>query len=140
MKQKLLFLYAMKNWASQMKRKQRRLHEIKQEIDSKGTYILHKRNWRTERKWHGTNSNDTWSFVLVNLHVHDCRHVKTEEEVKEALFHHIEYATNDGKIKPSITIFPPENDSQKEVIIYNQLSFVMQAMRFESGINGDEAS
>ncbi|MGO4076440.1 nitric oxide synthase oxygenase, partial [Staphylococcus aureus] len=52
----------------------------------------------------------------------------------------IEYATNGGKIKPSITIFPPEKNRQKEVVIYNHQLVRYAGYETEYGIIGDEAS
>ncbi|MDQ0816145.1 nitric-oxide synthase [Bacillus pumilus] len=118
-----------------------RLHEIKQEIDSEGMYTHTQEELAHGAKMAWRNSNRCIGRLFWStLQVHDCRHVKTEEEVKEALFHHIEYATNGGKIKPSITIFPPENHSQKEVVIYNHQLVRYAGYETEYGIIGDEAS
>ena len=54
-----------------------------------------------------------------SLNVIDRRGVNTKEEVRDALFEHIEIATNGGKIKPTITIFPPEKNGEKQVEIWN---------------------
>ncbi|MBD3860764.1 nitric oxide synthase oxygenase [Bacillus sp. 28A-2] len=118
-----------------------RLHEIKKEIESEGIYTHTPEELAHGAKMAWRNSNRCIGRLFWStLHVHDCRHVKTEDEVKEALFHHIKYATNGGKIKPSITIFPPEQEGRKDVVIYNHQLVRYAGYETEYGIIGDEAS
>lgn len=49
----------------------------------------------------------------------DRRHVQTPAEFEAALLHHIDYATNNGKIRPSITVFPPRTGNCTPFIILN---------------------
>lgn len=52
------------------------------------------------------NSNRCIGRLFWNsLQVFDERQLENEEEIYEALLRHIEYATNGGKIRPTITIF-----------------------------------
>jgi len=53
------------------------------------------------------------------LHVIDARDAQTEEEMAHALFHHIEYATNGGKIRPTITMFRPADSTGDGPRIWN---------------------
>ncbi|MDN8759866.1 nitric oxide synthase oxygenase, partial [Staphylococcus aureus] len=48
----------------------------------------------------------------------DARNVDNERDFINAINHHLKYATNDGKIKPYITIFSPD---QAPRIFNNQL-------------------
>lgn len=48
------------------------------------------------------------------MHILDAREVNDEEGVYHALIHHIKYATNDGKVKPTITIL--SNIKVKKII------------------------
>lgn len=92
-----------------------RLHKIDEEIRETGSYthtleeIEHgaKMAWRNSSRCIGR-------LFWHSLTVIDQRGVQTEAEVRDALFHHIELATNGGKIRPFITIFPPEQSGQKK--------------------------
>ncbi|MGE6631704.1 nitric oxide synthase oxygenase [Bacillus sp. NPDC077027] len=118
-----------------------RLVQIKEEIEETGYYSHTKEELEHGAKMAWRNSNRCIGRLFWStLHVHDCRHVKTEEEVKDALFHHIEYATNGGKIRPSISIFPPERHGKKQVVIYNHQLIRYAGYETEYGIIGDEAS
>lgn len=68
-----------------------------------------------EPKWHGeipiVVSDDFWDSLTVS----DARHIQSEDEFIEAIENHIDIATNNGRIKPYITIFSKDNPPQ----IYN---------------------
>ncbi len=68
------------------------------------------------------------------LNVFDKRDVGTAEEVAEALFDHIEFATNSGKIRPAITIF------HQQVRIWNHQLIRYAGYETERGIVGDPQS
>jgi nitric-oxide synthase len=53
------------------------------------------------------------------LEVRDMRHLSMAEEVFGALVEHITLATNNGKIRPMITIFAPERRGQEKIRIWN---------------------
>ena len=74
-----------------------------------------------------------------HLHVIDKRHVNTEEEMIEALFEHIETATNKGRIRPAITIFP-QKTTRKTVRIWNHQLIRYAGYQMEQGVIGDPAS
>lgn len=77
------------------------------------------------------NSNKCIGRLFWNsLNVFDQRHLLNEVEIYEALLHHIDFATNNGKIRPAITLFDP-----KRVRVWNhQISFAMQAMKQMMGL------
>ncbi|ATH94696.1 nitric oxide synthase oxygenase [Bacillus glycinifermentans] len=118
-----------------------RLHTIREDIIRTGSY-----SHRAEELEHGArmawrNSSRCIGRLFWNsLSVIDRRDAGTEEEVRDALYHHIESATNDGKIKPFITIFPPEENGKKKVTIWNHQLIRYAGYETENGIIGDPAS
>ncbi|WP_264184020.1 nitric oxide synthase oxygenase [Bacillus shivajii] len=122
-------------------REEQRLKEINEEIDETGTYqhtfdeLSHgaKMAWRNSNKCIGRLFWDT-------LHVIDARDVTEADEVFDALHHHIKYATNNGKIRPTITIFPPRNKGHDPVRIWNHQLIRYAGYETEDGVIGDSWS
>ncbi len=84
-----------------------RLEEVEQEIQETGTYTqtAEEMSYGSKMAWRNSNrciGRLFWSM----LDVFDAIGLDTEEQVFQALCQHIEYATNDGQIRPTITIFP----------------------------------
>ncbi|WP_240758343.1 nitric oxide synthase oxygenase [Lysinibacillus sp. SGAir0095] len=109
-----------------------RLDEIKQEqkyIPTTEELVFGARvAWR--------NSNRCIGRLFWNsLQVFDERQVETEEEVYKALLRHIEFATNGGKIRPTITIFKPNS-----IRIWNYQLIRYAGYETEEGIIGDSDS
>lgn len=83
-----------------------RQNEILFSIDETGTYELNveeliygaKLAWRNSTKCIGR-------LFWETLDVFDARDVKSAKGVEKHLLHHIKHATNNGKIKSTITIF-----------------------------------
>ena len=69
-----------------------------------------------------------------SLNVFDERHLSTPDEVAQALYRHIEFATNAGKIRPTITVFHPS------VRIWNHQLVRYAGYETERGILGDPHS
>ena len=99
-----------------------RLAEIAAELEATGTYTHTageltygaKLAWRNSIRCIGRLF---WDSLIVQ----DARAAKTEEEVADAVFRHIEYATNGGKILPTLTIFTPSTDAGRPRIrIWNE--------------------
>ena len=84
--------------------------------------------WRNSNKCIGR-------LFWQSLHVIDARDILTEEVVFNTLLEHIQYATNDGKIRPTITVFAPER-----VRIWNHQLIRYAGYETESGIVGDRHS
>lgn len=86
-----------------------RLSQIAEEIAATGTY-----SHTSEELTHGArmawrNSNRCIGrFFWQMLTVLDYRHLTTADEMAAALFEHIEFGTNDGKIRPAISVFAAE--------------------------------
>lgn len=118
-----------------------RLQEIQQEIEQYGTYehtfeeLVHgaRMAWR--------NSNRCIGRLFWNsLNVLDAREVNDEAGVSEALLHHIQYATNGGKIQPTITIFKPYKSEDDCLQIYNHQLIRYAGYETDHGIIGDSHS
>ncbi|WP_127534650.1 nitric oxide synthase oxygenase [Paenibacillus kobensis] len=87
----------------------RRIAEIRAHIRQTGTY----RHTEDELK-HGArmawrNSNRCIGRLFwQSLTVFDAREARSADDYAEAVFRHLAYATNGGKIRPAITVFSPE--------------------------------
>ncbi|NOU65990.1 nitric oxide synthase [Paenibacillus sp. LMG 31461] len=118
-----------------------RIAEITQAIQYTGTYehtieeLTHgaKMAWRNSNRCIGR-------LFWESLRVHDARHIETEEATAQALFRHIEEATNGGKIRPVITIFPPSREGKPVVQIKNEQLIRYAGYETEQGIVGDPVS
>ncbi|WP_280770256.1 nitric oxide synthase oxygenase [Salipaludibacillus daqingensis] len=118
-----------------------RLAEIKLEIDRKGTYkhtfeeLEHgaKMAWRNANKCIGRLFWDT-------LTVKDERALLNEKEVFQALENHIRYATNEGRIRPTMTIFAPRKKEESPVRIVNHQLIRYAGYEREGKVIGDPAS
>jgi len=97
---------------------------VKEEIESTGTYthtfdeITYgaKLAWRNSTKCIGR-------LFWETLDVFDAREVESQEEVAHHIHRHIKHATNEGKIRSTITVFPPLKlgEQQKVQIWSHQL-------------------
>jgi nitric-oxide synthase len=77
-----------------------RLLEIQQAIAASGTYEHTYEELKHGAKMAWRNSNKCIGRLFWNiLEVYDMRSLETEEQIAEALFQHIELATNGGKIR-----------------------------------------
>lgn len=81
--------------------------------------------WRNSNKCIGR-------LFWQSLHVVDARDISNEEGIFKALLEHIKYATNGGKIRPTITVFAPGR-----VRIWNHQLIRYAGYETESGIIGD---
>lgn len=118
-----------------------RLEDIKNEIDQTGSYVHTREELEHGAKMAWRNSNRCIGRLFWNsLNVIDRRDARTKEEVRDALFQHIETATNNGKIKPTITIFPPECQGEKQIEIWNHQLIRYAGYESEEGRIGDPAS
>lgn len=82
--------------------------QIESQIENEGTYTLTDEELDYGSKVAWRNSNKCIGRLFwQTMHVHDYRRLIEPEEIVKALVHHIQYATNGGKIKPTISIFHP---------------------------------
>ena len=118
-----------------------RMKEIQAEIEKTGTYehtfeeLVHgsRMAWRNSNRCIGRLF---WS----KMHILDAREVNDEEGVYHALIHHIKYATNDGKVKPTITIFKQYEGEENNIRIYNHQLIRYAGYKTEMGVIGDSHS
>ncbi|MED0997464.1 nitric oxide synthase oxygenase [Bacillus mobilis] len=118
-----------------------RVKEIQVEIEKTGTYehtfeeLVHgsRMAWRNSNRCIGRLF---WS----KMHILDAREVSDEEGVYNALIHHIKYATNDGKVKPTITIFKQYQGEGNNIRIYNHQLIRYAGYKTEMGVIGDSHS
>nr|WP_247739284.1 nitric oxide synthase oxygenase [Bacillus sp. 165] len=117
-----------------------RLHQVKEEIETHGYYVhtFEELEYGARMAWR--NSNRCIGRLFWNmLKVFDARDVNTEEQVFNALLNHIEFATNEGKIRPTITIFKPKINNE-QIRIWNHQLIRYAGYETEYGIIGDPAS
>src|SRR5690606_37579448 len=98
----------------------KRIEEIKNEINVTETYFHKPFELTQGAKMAWRNSNRCIGRLLWDtLHVFDARDVSTAEDAYNKLIKHINFATNDGKIQPTITIFAPRKDGKDPIRIWN---------------------
>lgn len=99
-----------------------RLAEIQQEIELTGTYThtFDELEHGARMAWRNSNrciGRLYWKSLVLN----DKRNVSNTTEVFEALEEHLSKATNNGKILPLITVFPPQHaDGNAPFRIWNK--------------------
>ncbi|MDI2588487.1 nitric oxide synthase oxygenase [Psychrobacillus sp. NEAU-3TGS] len=113
-----------------------RLIEVEQQILTQGTYeqTLDELSYGAKMAWRNSNKCIGRLF-WQSLHVLDKRDLHTEESIFEALLAHIEYATNNGRIRPTITVF-----SAQDIRIWNHQLIRYAGYETENGIIGDPDS
>ncbi|QAS52496.1 nitric oxide synthase oxygenase [Halobacillus litoralis] len=98
---------------------EQRLKTIEREIQDTGTYehTFDELEYGAKAAWR--NSNRCIGRLFWNsLKVFDARHLKTEEEICEALYDHLDYATNNGRVRSTITIFR-QSTKANEIRLWN---------------------
>lgn len=113
------------------------MNEIRWEVEQTGTYrhTYEELSYGAKMAWRHSN-RCIGRLFWQSLHVIDAREAVTEDEVFSYLFHHIEVATNGGKIRPTTTIFRPNG----EVRIWNHQLIRYAGYETEEGITGDSSS
>ncbi|MFF2482532.1 nitric oxide synthase oxygenase [Paenibacillus sp. NPDC058071] len=118
----------------------RRLAEVKEAIERDGDYEHTYEELAYGAKLAWRNSNRCIGRLFwQSLHVIDERKLETEDKIADALFQHIRYGTNEGKIRPTITIFRQQRDHKRIEILNHQL-IRYAGYRSDSGVIGDPSS
>ena len=88
-----------------------RLKEVEASIKETGIYRLLEFElvYGTKVAWRNSNKCIGRLFWR-SMEVFDCRELNTANSVFEALFEHIKYATNEGNIRSTISVFHPNKD------------------------------
>ena len=118
-----------------------RIAEIESEVEETGHYehtgeeLAHgaRMAWRNSNRCIGR-------LFWESLHVLDARDRESAEEVYEGLCEHLEYATNGGDIRPTITIFKPMVRGDQQVRIWNYQLIRYAGYETEEGVVGDPDS
>lgn len=107
-----------------------------QQVATEGAYIPTTEELTFGARVAWRNSNKCIGRLFwQSLHVEDAREVLDEHAIFEKLLHHIRYATNGGKIRPTITVFASDR-----VKIWNHQLIRYAGYETEAGIIGDSHS
>lgn len=118
-----------------------RLEEIRTEINETGTYTHTYKELEYGAKMAWRNSNKCIGRLVWNtLHVVDARHVNSTDDAYHQLLNHIHFATNNGKIRSTITIFPPEKADIAPMRIWNHQLIRYAGYEDDDNIIGDSTS
>ncbi|TLS37054.1 nitric oxide synthase oxygenase [Pseudalkalibacillus caeni] len=119
----------------------KRLEEIEEQIREQNHYEHTFEELEHGAKMAWRNSNRCIGRLYWNsLTVFDKREIESDEEIRDALFNHIDYATNDGKIKAAITVFKPDVEGEQQLRILNHQLIRYAGYETENGVIGDPHS
>jgi nitric-oxide synthase len=87
----------------------RRLRQVRHEVESTGTYrhTVAELTFAARVAWRNS-SRCIGRLYWRSLQVRDRRHVSSAAEVAAESFAHLRHATNQGRIRPLITVFAPD--------------------------------
>ena len=112
-----------------------RLAAIRESLAQRATYELTFEELEHGARMAWRNSNRCIGRLFwKSLKVFDERSAQTEVEVVCALYRHIAYATNSGKIRPTITVFNPQ------IRIWNHQLIRYAGYKMDRGFIGDPHS
>jgi nitric-oxide synthase len=118
-----------------------RLSEVFVQIDNEGHYDHTSEEIKHGAKMAWRNSNRCIGRLFwESLQVLDERELSTEEEVASAICKHVEYATNGGKIIPTISVFKPVIREEEQFRIWNYQIIRYAGYETERGVVGDPSS
>lgn len=115
-----------------------RWQEVKESIERTGTYehTLDELAYGTKLAWRNSNRCLGRNFWR-SLQLRDMRHLQTEEEIFQTLVEHIQFATNNGNLRSTITILNPN----LHIKVWNNLMLRYAGYRQPDGsILGDPAN
>ncbi|WP_239614603.1 nitric oxide synthase oxygenase [Cohnella mopanensis] len=118
-----------------------RIAEILASVRETGTYshTIEELAFGARVAWRN-NSRCIGRLFWESLEVIDERAASTEEAIADALLRHIAYATNEGRIRPTLTVFAPETAAGQRIRIWNHQLIRYAGYRTSEGIIGDPAS
>jgi nitric-oxide synthase len=98
-----------------------RIEQITDEVDRSGTYQLTESELSYGAKLAWRNSNRCIGRLFwKSLKVRDRRELSTPEEIFEDLLEHLDFATNGGKIRSTVSVYPSSTDEDEELRIWNK--------------------
>ncbi|MFW6265419.1 MAG: nitric oxide synthase oxygenase, partial [Halanaeroarchaeum sp.] len=115
-----------------------RIADIDREISMTGTYThtTEELTYGARMAWRNSN-RCIGRLFWRSLEVFDERECDTPAEIHEACCRHIEYARNDGDIRPTITVFKPETPRTPRVRIWNYQLVRYAGYETDDGICSD---
>jgi len=124
-----------------MEERDQRLADIVSSIRKIGTYshTIEELTYGARLAWRN-NSRCIGRLFWESLEVVDERALDSEDAVAAALINHIDYATNEGRIRPTITVFAPESAGGRSIRIWNHQLIRYAGYQTADGIIGDPAS
>ncbi|MGL4819877.1 MAG: nitric oxide synthase oxygenase [Bacilli bacterium] len=118
-----------------------RLQDIETEIAQTGTYTHTKEELLHGAKMAWRNSNRCIGRLFwQSLDVLDFRAYSEPADVYRGICEHIHYATNGGKIRPTISVFRPRTPGLLDVTIHNHQLIRYAGFETNDGIIGDPHS
>lgn len=118
-----------------------RIADIEKSIAHSNTYEHSFEELEYGAKLAWRNSNRCIGRLFWNtLHVFDKRNLTDAQEICDSLYEHIDYATNQGKVRAAITIYRKEMNSEAPVRILNHQLIRYAGYETEHGIIGDSTS
>lgn len=122
-------------------RQEERIGEIRAEVEATGSYVHTSIELTHGARMAWRNSNRCIGRLLWHtLHVVDARHVQTAEDAYGQLLEHIRFATNGGKIRSTITVFPQRKDRKDPLRVLNHQLIRYAGYETGDGVTGDPAS
>ncbi|TGB01886.1 nitric oxide synthase oxygenase [Halobacillus salinus] len=117
-----------------------RLNDVRAAIEDSGTYhhTYEELVYGAKVAWRNSN-RCIGRLFWENLNVFDYRQLDEEEAIFQALLKHIDFATNGGRIRSTISIFRPKLN-EKEVRIWNHQLVRYAGYETDDGVIGDPAS
>lgn len=118
-----------------------RREKVKHDIEMHGYYehTFEEISYGAKIAWRNSN-HCIGRLFWDKLEVIDARHIETSDEVFKYLFQHIRIATNNGKIKPLITIFKPKIRGIRKIKIWNHQLLRYAGYETDHGVVGDPDS
>lgn len=119
-----------------------RLEQVQAEIIEDGTYLLTEEELAYGAKVAWRNSNRCIGRLFwKSLKVRDRRTISTAEAIFADLMEHLDFATNGGKIRSTVSIYPAANSQTGEIRILNKQLIRFAGYRLGKGqILGDPDS
>ncbi|MFD2531741.1 nitric oxide synthase oxygenase [Gracilimonas halophila] len=120
-------------------KKLNRLESIREQIYSEGTWTPTKDELKKGGQMAWRNSSRCIGRLFhMSLNVKDKRNLTDENEIFEALVEHLQEATNEGRIKPVMTVFR-ERRKGEEIRIWNKQLVRYAGFENDGVITGDPA-
>lgn len=118
-----------------------RIVEVSKSIEDTGSYVHTFEELEHGARMAWRNNNRCIGRLFWNtLSVFDEREATTAEGIFERLVDHIRFATNGGKIRPAITVFPPSLGGRAPVRVWNHQLVRYAGYEQDGKIIGDSSS